>query len=294
MDIRQLTYFLTIARTQNYSHASKSLFVSQPALKQSISKMEEELNAQLFVFHDHRLHLTETGEMLLQRGEPIVRDFNQLIFDLQNKADNVRQKITIGVTFLTMLQYMDQISRFIRKNPLVDLRIVQEGSLQLQHLLVQEKIDIGILSYPQVEHDIIIDPLAIPQTSYTACLVVPDDHPLAHKNSVTFKDLKDFNIASLSDHFALGEFTKKRCREFGMSNQVILTHDDFEILLHSLIKFDAITILPRELEEVSPVAHLRWVPIHDIDSLYKQGLAYRKNMTSNSVVVNQFIEAIKN
>ncbi|WMB29545.1 LysR family transcriptional regulator substrate-binding protein [Streptococcus didelphis] len=193
-----------------------------------------------------------------------------------------------------MLQYMDQISRFIRKYPKVELRIIQEGSMQLQHLLVQEKIDIGILSFPQVEHDIIIDPVAINHSSYSACLVVPKNHPLAVKESVTFKDLKGYNIASLSDHFALGEFTKKRCRELGMSNQVILTHNDFEILLHSLEKLDALTILPRELEEVSPVTNLTWVPLHDLNNLYKQGLAYRKNMARNSLVVNQFIEAIKN
>ncbi|MGT2888619.1 LysR family transcriptional regulator [Streptococcus didelphis] len=294
MDIRQLSYFLTIAKTQNYSHASKSLFVSQPALKQSISKMEEELNCQLFIYSNHRLHLTQSGQTLLERGEPIVKAFNQLVFDLQNQNEELKQTITIGVTFLTMLQYMDQISRFIRKYPKVELRIIQEGSMQLQHLLVQEKIDIGILSFPQVEHDIIIDPVAINHSSYSACLVVPKNHPLAVKESVTFKDLKGYNIASLSDHFALGEFTKKRCRELGMSNQVILTHNDFEILLHSLEKLDALTILPRELEEVSPVTNLTWVPLHDLNNLYKQGLAYRKNMARNSLVVNQFIEAIKN
>lgn len=294
MDIRQLSYFLTIAKTQNYSHASKILFVSQPALKQAISKMEEEFNTQLFIYNNHRLNLTDSGQKLLERGEPIVKEFNELVFDMQNLAELERESLTIGVTFLTMLQYMDQISRFIRKNPNVDLRIIQEGSMKLQHLLVKEKIDIGILSFPQIEHDIIIDPVAINHSSYTACLVVPKNHPLSGLDKVTFKDIKGYNIASLSDNFALGELTKKRCRELGYINQVILTHDDFEILLHSLKKLDAITVLPREFEDLSPVQDLVWIPIHDINNLYKQGLAYRKNMSGNSTTVKKFIEAIKN
>ncbi|VTS34233.1 LysR family transcriptional regulator [Streptococcus pseudoporcinus] len=69
MDIRQLSYFLTIAKTQNYSHASKILFVSQPALKQSVSKIEEEFNTPLFVYKNHRLNLTDTGRLLVERGE---------------------------------------------------------------------------------------------------------------------------------------------------------------------------------------------------------------------------------
>ncbi|ESR08833.1 LysR family transcriptional regulator substrate-binding protein, partial [Streptococcus iniae] len=163
----------------------------------------------------------------------------------------------------------------------------------LQKLLVQGKIDIAILSFPQVEPDIIIDPVAINNSSYSACLVVPHKHPLASRDFVTFKDLKGFNIASLTDHFALGSFTKTRCRELGMLNQVILTHEDFEIILHSLEKLDAVTILPRELEDVSPVNHHTWIPMKDLNNIYKQGLAYRKHMTSNFLVVNQFIEAIK-
>ncbi|MBJ8349099.1 LysR family transcriptional regulator [Streptococcus zalophi] len=292
MDIRQISYFLAIAKTQNYSHAAKSLFISQPALKQSISKMEDELNTQLFVYHDHRLHLTETGQLLLEKGEPLVRDFNQLIFDIQNKTKHERQCITIGVTFLTMLQFIDQISRFIRQNPTIDVHIVQEGSMKLQHLLAQEKIDVGILSFPQVEHDIIIDPVAINNASYSTCVVVPKNHPLATRKKVVFKDLKESYIASLSDHFALGELTKKRCRELGILNQVIMTHNDFEILLHSLNKLNAVTILPTELKELSPVEDLVWIPLHDIQSQYKQGLAYRKN-PNHSQVVSQFIEAIK-
>ncbi|EHJ57557.1 hypothetical protein HMPREF9318_01870 [Streptococcus urinalis FB127-CNA-2] len=293
MDIRQLSYFLTIAKTQNYSHASKILFVSQPALKQSISKLEEELNTQLFIYNDHRLHLTSTGQTLFERGEPILKEFNQLVYDLQNNSDDKHQEITIGVTFLTMLQFMDQISQFIRNNPAVNVKIVEEGSMKLQQLIVDEEVDVAILSYPQIEHDIIIDPIAINHSSYSACIVVPNDHPLANKDFVVFKDLKGYNIASLSDHFSLGEFTKKRCRELGFANQVILTHDDFEILLHSLEKLDAITILPKELETFSPISSLAWIPLHDINSFYKQGLAYRKHLSSNYLVINQFIEAIK-
>ncbi len=293
MDIRQLSYFLTIAKAQNYSHASKILFVSQPALKQAISKMEDELNAPLFIYQNHRLNLTETGTLLKERGEPIVKAFNQLVFDLQEQVDKQKQTLTIGVTFLTMLQYMDQISRFIRQNPAINLHIVQDGSMALQHLLVQEKIDLGILSLPQVEPDIIIDFLAIEESSYSGCVVVPKGHPLAGKQEVSFGELAPYNIASLSDHFALGVYTKNRCQELGTSDHIILVHDDFEILLRSLDRLDVITILPKELEVYSSMTELVWIPLMDSHNTYKQGLAYRKKISQNADAIHRFIAAMK-
>lgn len=296
MDIRQLSYFITVADMQNYSHAAKCLYVSQPALKQSIKKMENELHSQLFVYSNQRLHLTEAGKILYERGKTIVEEFDQLMADVRDHDTVTKSKLTLGVTFLTMLQYMDKISRFIRQNPDVDLHIIQDGSMKLQHLLSEKKIDVGILSYPQVVQDIIIDTFETNEksSSYTACVVVPEDKPLASKGFVSFKDLVDQNIVSLSANFALGEFTKKRCIEYGFLNQVIMTHDDFEILLHSLHKLNAITILPKELETYSPVSNLVWIPLKDSQINYQQGVAFRKVSSSNAPIVRRFIDAIKN
>lgn len=48
MDIQQLIYFTTVAKTGNYSAASRQLYISQPALSKSIKKLESELNTHLF------------------------------------------------------------------------------------------------------------------------------------------------------------------------------------------------------------------------------------------------------
>ena len=40
MDIQQLIYFVTVAKTGTYVAASRQLYISQPALSKSIKKME--------------------------------------------------------------------------------------------------------------------------------------------------------------------------------------------------------------------------------------------------------------
>lgn len=103
MEIRQLNYFITVAETKNYSHAAKSLFVTQPTLSQSIKKLEQELNTALFIQNGRQLQLTEAGEILYQRGKTLLKDFNLLLEEIhllnQEKKRIYKNRINITICY---------------------------------------------------------------------------------------------------------------------------------------------------------------------------------------------------
>ena len=70
MEIRQLIYFVQIAKSGTYSAAAKQLYVSQPALSKAVKHLEEELDAKLFVQVDKRSELTDAGRVLFERAQP--------------------------------------------------------------------------------------------------------------------------------------------------------------------------------------------------------------------------------
>jgi len=72
MELRQLRYFLTIAREGTYGRAAEVLSVAQPALSRQIKKLEDEIGADLFVRHAHGVSLTPLGSTLRERAEHIV------------------------------------------------------------------------------------------------------------------------------------------------------------------------------------------------------------------------------
>ena len=56
--------FYTVAKTGNISKASKELFISQPAISKSISKLEASMNVTLFYRTSRGVVLTEEGRIL--------------------------------------------------------------------------------------------------------------------------------------------------------------------------------------------------------------------------------------
>ena len=82
-------------------------------------------------------------------------------------------------------------------HPSIHLTMVQGGSRELQTALVNEEIDLGVLSFPKIESNIVIEPFQQHFVGYQASLVVPKGHPQASRDSVTFEDLKGWNVSAL-------------------------------------------------------------------------------------------------
>ena len=72
MELTQLQQFKVAAETGNISRAAEKLYISQPALSQSIKRLEEEIGAPLFDRYPRRIELTELGGVFLPFAQQIV------------------------------------------------------------------------------------------------------------------------------------------------------------------------------------------------------------------------------
>ena len=62
MEIRQLRYFVDIARTEHLTQSAQSLFVTQSTLSHSLRQLEQELGVTLFDRLGRGLKLSRAGE----------------------------------------------------------------------------------------------------------------------------------------------------------------------------------------------------------------------------------------
>ena len=76
MDLTQLKYFQAVAKTGNVSKAAEKLFVTQPNLSKSISRLEDELGVPLFEHRRGKILLNEYGRVFLGSVELAFHELN--------------------------------------------------------------------------------------------------------------------------------------------------------------------------------------------------------------------------
>ena len=78
MELTQLRYFLKVAELEHITRASEELHIAQPALTQTIHRLESELEIPLFVNKGRNIFLTEYGKYFYKRLKRLLTE----IYDL--------------------------------------------------------------------------------------------------------------------------------------------------------------------------------------------------------------------
>ena len=150
ISLKQAQYFLEIIHCGSITEASRKLFVSQPALSQTMKNMEQELQFSLFVRGSSPLQLTKLGKEMIPIARSIVT-FNQ---NIEDYIKSLQELPTHSFRFGVLSgQAQDVVSHvlpsFINTHPQVEVSIAEAGSHDIERMLMDGKIDIGILSGAQ-------------------------------------------------------------------------------------------------------------------------------------------------
>lgn len=293
MEIRQLKYFIAIANAGSYTAAAKNLFVTQPTLSWNIQKLEDELHTQLlYQSSTNTLGLTDTGKLLYEKGGKILSSLEDLVHTIQTKDKVKKETLKIGITALFVIQYMEEIIRFTSKNPNVELMFVQSGSIDIQKKLANDEIDVALCSYPLYEPGLKMEQLNTSNPHYTISVVMPSNHVLAERESLTISDLEGHQISAFSKDYVLGEILYERAHSEGFKPNVIFTNGEWEVLIQNILATDSLALMPHVIKTIRGGDDLTWIPLDDKANLFKIGVATRKDEKLKDIAV-KFIEYIK-
>ena len=189
MDIDRLKEFLIIVEAGSFKKASFLLGISPSVLSTRFSVFEESLGTQLLERSNRQLTPTESGRILLYNAHEIVSSWESLKMTLKASKGSVVNTLNIQLCGHTMpFELGPFMDKYCRSHPGLFLDLYDENSCKIREGLITEQTDIVFV--PGFRDDFMdVNGRIILNHFEHLSVYIPNDHILASKSSVYFKDL---------------------------------------------------------------------------------------------------------
>lgn len=161
--------FYMVAKYKNISKAADALFISQPAISKSLSRLEENLGCTLFSRTSRGVSLTADGEILYERIREAFAAIEAGEEELRHRTELGIGQLRIGVS-TTLCKYilLPYLQNFIRQHPHIRITIECQSTLHTVELLESGQIDIGLIGAPKHHGTLTFLPLKKIQDTFVA------------------------------------------------------------------------------------------------------------------------------
>jgi DNA-binding transcriptional LysR family regulator len=152
IDLELYKVFYVIAKNKHMTKASEELHISQPAISQSIKKLEDQLGGTLFLRSNKGMELTEEGKMFYEYVKGALELINNAEHEFTSFKDLSKGEIKIGCsTTLTKLILIDVLKDFHKTYPHINIQITNDLTSNLINSLKLGKLDFVIFNESNIK-----------------------------------------------------------------------------------------------------------------------------------------------
>lgn len=176
MDLRQLRYFVAVARERNFTRAAQMLHIAQPPLSRQIQLLEEELGVPLILRDTRPVKLTDAGRLFYEQALQVLGRVEQMRAATRRVGLNQNSVLSIGFVASTLYGGLPSLVRKLRRHaPELDIQLLELLSVQQIPALKEGRIDIG---FGRLRHN---DPnvVGIVLREERLAVAIPRDTPFA-------------------------------------------------------------------------------------------------------------------
>lgn len=150
MELRQLRYFVAVARERNITKAAQQLNMAQPPLSRQIQMLEDELGVPLLLRSSRPVKLTEAGRVFYEQALQILGRIDQMKAATRRVGLNQNKIVSIGFVASTLYGGLPSLVRKLRQHaPTLDLQLLDMASVEQIAALKEGRIDVG---FGRVQH----------------------------------------------------------------------------------------------------------------------------------------------
>lgn len=282
--VKQLEYFIAVARSGSFRGAAEDLLISQPTITTQIAKLEALLNLKLFERGRSGTSLSPAGRHMLPHARQVTERLDELLEEADS-AGNEGIVYRLGVKSTFGPYALPRILPAIHEK-YTDLRLyVREESPQLLETQLElGELDLILTSFPTNSTAVIGEQLMVEDIK----LVMSKDHPLAQTQKIRGSDLAGQRILTTQEGHHFTRIVEQTALRFGAEVQRDYQSTSLDALrlmvvmgtgiaflpalyIHSEIKpEDDLVVKNIEGESIARILGLAWRPTSPARNFYKR------------------------
>lgn len=172
---QDLTYFLEVAKTLNFSRAAERLGVTQPSLSVAIQRLEHDLGVKLFIRSKRGVQLTDSGLRMSGRVQELIESWGKVRSEAKEMVEEVAGHFVIGChTAVARYTLPLWLPTLLKQNPNLTFEFRHDLSRKITEQVISFQIDFGLVVNPTPHPDLVIKEILKDEVS----LWVHDDGPV--------------------------------------------------------------------------------------------------------------------
>jgi len=208
MDIKQLTYFITIVEEGNITRAANKLHMAQPPLSTQLKLLEDELGTKLLERGARKVNLTDAGKILYKRAKHILEITNSTTKEIEEFRKGIQGTLRLGTISSSGTALLSsRVIEFNKKYPNIKFEIHEGNTYDVLEMINSGIIEVGIVRTPFNSQN--LECLFLESEPMIA--VMNKDYDFKNEsNEIMLNDLKDIPLIMYRrfEKILLSEFDK--------------------------------------------------------------------------------------
>jgi DNA-binding transcriptional LysR family regulator len=205
--LRQLEYFVAVARERHFARAAECCYVSQPALSTSIAKLERELSVTLINRGQNFEGLTPEGERLVVWAKRVLAEHDALKAEAAAMRSGITATLRLGTGPTVSTTAGLPVAAFCALHPLAKVKVCSRlSSTELLRQLRNFELDAAIAHFgPDDKSGLEVVPLY--EEQYV--LLVSGEQLVSAARTITWAEAAQLPLALLTPDMRFRQFIDK-------------------------------------------------------------------------------------
>lgn len=298
MNYLSLRYFLEVASQLNFSQAAKNLHISQPALSQQISTLEENIGFKLFNRNTRKISLTTEGEYLFNQIKPSFQSIDRTIGRMTKYQTIPTEKIKIATIPTAVNKYIPYIfEKIINIFPNIETFLLETSSPNGEALVKRQAYDMAFIRTPINRESFQESNIGILEIEKNPLkFIVSKEHPLAKKYSIDLKEAQNEYFIHYDENNApsLSYLFHKVCYLSELTPKKLCTVSELFTIFNLVANNLGVSIIPGDIVKLMNSNQIKALDIKNIPTLHSSiSVIWNKGNLLSINVVDKIVSTLK-